>query len=273
VASDRGIKVVQDGRLVWYRDTPDEDYWHGHWSDKVRSEYYEAARRQSLRTSELGRVIMDTFDVGDRVLEAGCGAGWYVAALVAHGFDVDGIEFSKSLVGAVNTVAPDLPVRYGDACHLDEPDGSYGAYLSIGVVEHRLEGPELFLAEAFRLLKPGGRAVVTVPGFGPTRRSKAQFRRYGRRPPSDLPFYQYGFRVEELADLMTGAGFHVDNVGYQGVHRLLDEEAPSYRWAIRRRGGERVIRRALEKLLDTRDGHMALVVATRPNEQSERTAR
>lgn len=265
MASDRG-KVAQDGRLVWYRATPDEDYWHRHWSDKVTPEYYESARRQPLRTCQLGRVIVETFADEDRVLEAGCGAGWYVAALEAHGFDVDGIEFSKSLVGAVNSVVPDLPVRFGDACHLDEPDGSYGAYLSIGVVEHRLEGPEPFLAEAFRLLKPGGRAVVTVPGFGPARRSKAKFRQYGRRPPSGLPFYQYGFRVEELADLITGAGFHVDKVGYQGVHRLLDEEAPPYRWAMRHRGGERVIRRGLEKLLDNRDGHMALVVATRPKD-------
>lgn len=269
MASDRCTKVVQDGRLVWYRATPDEDYWHGHWSDKVRTEYYEAARQQPLERSELGRVIMNTFDAEDRVLEAGCGAGWYVAALAAHGFDVDGIEFSKSLVDAVNKVAPDLPVRYGDATHLREPNGSYGAYLSIGVVEHRLEGPEPFLAEAFRLLKPGGRAVVTVPGFGPTRRTKSQFRQYGRRPPYGRPFYQYGFRVEELADLMAGAGFRVDIMGYQGVHRLLDEEIPAYRWALRRRGGERVVRRALEKLLDTRDGHMALVVATRPNVQSE----
>lgn len=258
------VKLARNGRLLWFRAEADEAHWYRHWADKVRSDYYSAARELPLGASQLGRTIAETFDPKGRLLEAGCGAGWYVAALDSHGFDVEGIEYSKMLVDLVNRTAPELAVRFGDATHLGESDGSYSSYLSIGVVEHRETGPEPFLQEAFRLLRPGGRAIVTVPGFGPIRRIKARLGGY-RAQRSDLPpFYQFGFDVAELASLIEAVGFRIDHTEYHSVHRLLHEEFSTYRYLSAKRGGERFLRRPLERLIGTRDGHMAVVVATRP---------
>ncbi len=260
----RAVKLVRDGRLVWYSETPDEAHWHHRWKSRVTSSYYAAAQDGFLERDELGRLLLSVLPTTGRLLEAGCGAGQYVAALQAAGFDVEGIEFSQPLVDLVNRVAPTLPVRFGDALSLDEPDASFDGYVSVGVVEHVEEGPERFLDEAFRLLAPGGRAVVTVPGFGPLRRTKARLGTYGRAASDGLEFYQYGFPATELELLMASAGFVVERSGYTGAHRMLVEELPAYRWMVGRRGGERLVKRPLERLLADRDGHMTYVVAMRP---------
>lgn len=263
MSEGRGHKVVEGRRLVWYAQAPDEAHWERHWADKVRLDYYEGAWGADLRQQELGSVLLDTFPPDARILEAGCGAGWYVAALEGAGYSVDGIEFSAALVARISAVVPELPVRWADATALDTPDGSYDAYLSIGVMEHVREGPEAFLLEAVRLLTPGGRAIITVPAFGPLRRLKGRFRRSSGQAPTD-PFYQYGFRREDFAAHVADAGFVIDRVEYRGLHRMLTEESAPYRWLSGRRGGERLVRRGLERLVGTRDGHMVLVVATRP---------
>ena len=255
------ITVAEGSRLAWYAFEPDSKHWLEHWRAKVTPRYYEQARR-ALPRDELGRTLLVTFAKDGRVLEAGCGAGWYVAALRSAGYDIEGIDFSRELVELVNEIEPDLPVRWGDATDVAEPDGSYASYLSVGVVEHRHDGPEPFISEAHRLLRPGGRAVFTVPSFGPIRQLKARLRRYPRTPPP-LPFFQYGFSSAELAAHVAAAGFHVDEVHYQGLYRVMAEELPGYWRLTTLRGGER-IRSVVDRLFGGRDGHMAVVVATKP---------
>ncbi|MCB0976748.1 MAG: class I SAM-dependent methyltransferase [Acidimicrobiales bacterium] len=259
------VKVRSGRRLIWYEARPDDAFWHEHWGVKVSPAYYEDARRRDLGRDELGRVLAEVFDREGRLIEAGCGAGWYVAALGSAGYDVDGVESSEPLVQLVNRVEPSLPVRRADVTALPEADETYRSYLSIGVVEHREAGPQPFLSEAFRVLEPGGRAVFTVPSFGPVRRFKARVGLYGRQCPPHLEFFQYGYTGDELAELIAEAGFLVDRVGYYGTYRLLSEEIPLYRWATRQRGGERLVRRPIDRLLAGRDGHMVLVVATKPS--------
>ncbi len=256
-----GVKVAHGRRLAWYLAEPDEQFWQQHWNRKIVPGYHEQARRH-VRSDELAAVLLRTFPPGSRVLEAGCGAGWYVAALGAADYDVDGIEYAEGLVRIVNAAEPGLPVRRGDALAVDADDASYDAYLSIGVVEHRFEGPEPFFAEAWRVLRPGGRAVFTVPAYGPVRRTKARLGRYRTAPP-DEPFFQWGFRADEFADLVRDGGFRVDWVGYQHLYRMLVEEVPGYWRMTMQRGGHRA-RRAIDRLVGARDGHMVLVTATKP---------
>lgn len=95
---------------------------------------------------------------GQRVLDAGCGAGHHLAALVERGADVVGLEGSETLVALART-------RLGEAVEihqhdLDTPldfieDASFDGVVCALVVHHLRDRPA-FLHEVFRVLRPGG---------------------------------------------------------------------------------------------------------------------
>jgi SAM-dependent methyltransferase len=278
-------RQVANGRLAWCGEPGDERYWYEYWKTRLTPDYYASAEAAPLHTDELGRILLDYLPAQGLLLEAGCGAGYWVAALRARGMDIEGIEFARELVELVHVANPQLPVRWGNALAINRPGEYYAAYLSIGVVEHRVEGPEPFLAEAYRVLKPGGRILIAVPFYGSLRRFKTvmatasaattitrlcrlialRYRRDdGKRrhaahnsEGSALPFFQYGFRRAEFAHLLRKAGFDVEYAQPLYAHRLLQEELAGYdRLASR----APFIKRLAERLLCKRDGHMLMVV-------------
>ena len=249
-------RYVARGRIEWYGEAGDERYWYEYWKARLTADYYSMAENASLERDELGQILLAYLAPDGLHLEAGCGAGYWVAALKQQGWRIEGIEYARELVELVRTVNPDLPVKQGDALAIDCPDGFYDAYLSIGVVEHRLEGPEPFLIEAWRVLKPGGRIIIAVPFFGPLREVKSALMMYERRRPA-LPFFQFGFGKGEFACLLHKAGFHIEYARPLYAHRLLQEELPGYDRLVKRAP---FIRRLAERLLHKRDGHMLLMV-------------
>lgn len=246
---------------MWFGGDADEAFWSEYWHSSLSTDYYTGARSADLATLIPG--VTERLDPEGRHLEAGCGLGYYVEALAGRGFRIEGIEYSKDLVDAILRVRPTLPIRCEDALEIRVPDASYDSYLSFGVVEHRIEGPEPFLSEAFRVLKAGGWAFVSVPAFGPIRRLKAHLGVYHAvNERSD--FFQYGFTAEEMRQLLRDAGFHPLCHYFHGAHRLLQEEVPGYARIAAGRGG-RHVKTGATSLVEGFDGHMLMMIARKPH--------
>lgn len=254
----RPAKAVIGHRLAWYAQAPTEEYWHQHWEETVNPEYYARARTSSTAVDILTREILRFLSREGRLVEAGCGSGWFVALLSHAGYDVDGVDSSVQLVHLVNQVMPSLPVRVGDVGRFEVADMTYQSYLSIGVMEHDFRGPERLLAEAFRILRPGGRAVISVPAFGPLRRFKARVGLYASHAPPDLEFYQFAFHPKEFAELARESGFAIRKTTFMGLPRLLQEEVPAYRHLATVRGGQRFVRDPIVRAFHSHDGHMII---------------
>ncbi len=106
------------------------------------------------------------------ILEAGSGPGHVVAYLAAQGYDIEGVELNAAVVDAISRLRPALRVRVGDIGEMDVPAGFYTGLLSFGVIEHFKSGPAGPLAEHYRVLAPGGIAIISVPSLTLLRRAK-----------------------------------------------------------------------------------------------------
>ncbi|MGH8996019.1 MAG: class I SAM-dependent methyltransferase [Acidimicrobiales bacterium] len=99
--------------------------------------------------------------LGDRaapVLEIGIGSGLVALGLAKRGRPVAGVDVAaRMLTQAVDRLGP--VVARADATVLPFPTGSFDQAVSAWVV-HAVARPDLLFAEAFRVLRPGGRFLV-----------------------------------------------------------------------------------------------------------------
>jgi ubiquinone/menaquinone biosynthesis C-methylase UbiE len=98
---------------------------------------------------------------GQHVLDVACGPGYLAAAASARGASAQGLDFSAEMVAIARGNHPDLIVTEGDAEEMPYAGGTFDAVVSsFGI--HHVPRPALALAEALRVLKPGGRIAFTV---------------------------------------------------------------------------------------------------------------
>ncbi|GAK57907.1 methyltransferase type 11 [Candidatus Vecturithrix granuli] len=112
------------------------------------------------------------------ILEAGCGTGRVVKFMHDLGYIIEGIELNEEIVQQVKQLYPELRLFSGDILNIPRNDHSYGGIISFGVVEHFPEGLQRPLAELYRVLKPGGIAIITVPSLNRVRQIKYVLEKY-----------------------------------------------------------------------------------------------
>lgn len=143
---------------------------------------------------------------GGVVLEAGCGEGYGADLLAGTARAVLALDYDGATVAHVRARYPRVGVARANLVALPVPDGSVDVVVSLQVIEHLWE-QERFLRECLRVLRPGGRLMVSTPNritFSP-----------GRDTPLN-PFHTRELDPRELAGLVTDAGF--GRVVVQGLH-------------------------------------------------------
>lgn len=102
---------------------------------------------------------------GQRILDAGCGPGFYVAELAAKvgpGGLVVGVDRSSDMLGlaaARSAGRSNVEFREGEATALPVRDEEFDAAVSVQMLEYLTE-VDAALAELHRALRPGGRLAV-----------------------------------------------------------------------------------------------------------------
>lgn len=110
---------------------------------------------------------------GDRVLDIGCGPGWFwasVADLLPADLALTLADLAAGMVEEALSRCASLPLgalagRQAEATGLPFDDGVFDAVLAMHMLYH-VEDPDAAIAEAHRVLKPGGHLAVTTNGAG-----------------------------------------------------------------------------------------------------------
>lgn len=94
------------------------------------------------------------------VLDLGCGGGFLANYLARHGHRVTGVDTTPENLVVARTHDPTGRVAYevADACALPFADASFDVVCAMDLIEH-VEEPERLIAEASRVLRPGGLVV------------------------------------------------------------------------------------------------------------------
>lgn len=98
-----------------------------------------------------------------KILDFGCGSGYFVGQLAEIGYQSFGLDNSvESIKFGEGQGIKNLTVTDGD--RIDFPDNFFDCILLLDVLEH-LENESPAIKEIQRVLSPGGIAIITVPAF------------------------------------------------------------------------------------------------------------
>src|SRR5262245_36532794 len=126
----------------------------GEWETMRRRFFGEGVRRAAIATAGIGPGML--------VADIGTGAGFLAEEALDAGARVIGIDISEGMLAQVTARLAGRPFtgRLGNTASLPLQSGEVDAVLG-NMVLHHAEDPPAAIAEMARVLKPGGRLVIT----------------------------------------------------------------------------------------------------------------
>jgi 2-polyprenyl-3-methyl-5-hydroxy-6-metoxy-1,4-benzoquinol methylase len=197
------------------------------------SEYHEelweaipAGREPEHLAVRLAFLLQHT-DAGETVLDVGCGEGRFASELARAGAHVIGIDVANEPLRRAAAAHPDLQLRLvAPAGPWPFDDASFDVVWAGEVIEH-VHDTARWLSEIRRVLRPGGRLLLSTPAHPLLHRlglalSPRAFQRHFDPLSDHLRFYTNGTLRRLLEEFgMREIEIHDGGGPFPGARRLL----------------------------------------------------
>jgi len=157
------MELLEQERLVHNHYNKISNKWGDLYKDEVTFANYNFIVRK--------RHVMGLFDkTGGRFLDAGCGTGDFIPDLVGRNGKVTALDFAEDMIAqsrsrmAKKGLDKQVDFAVGDVTNLDFADNFFDAIIGVGLIEYLTDYRAAF-QEFYRVLKPGGIVIVTVPSI------------------------------------------------------------------------------------------------------------
>jgi 2-polyprenyl-3-methyl-5-hydroxy-6-metoxy-1,4-benzoquinol methylase len=206
-------------RTLAYAPMPSSDYHEAVWERIPQGlEPSDFALRRSFLIGQL--------EQGDRVLDVGCGEGAFAAEITRAGAAVLGVDVAEEPLRRARERHPALDLRRVEgegAWELE--DASFDVVWAGEVIEH-VADTAAWLSELRRVLRPGGRLLLSTPAHGPLKLMRLALSPQARAAHFDprgehLRFYTRDALTELLEDFRFQAIEVRAAGGPPGARRLL----------------------------------------------------
>lgn len=161
------------------------------WATPADPQQWELARSRYSLCARLA--------AGGDLLEVGCGTGFGLEAISPFASRCVGVEIDQVNAATAAARARHCTILRGDASRLPFADGTFDCVVALEMIYY-VADQQRFLRDARRLLRPGGRVLVTLPNA-----SRPQF--------SPSPFSTSYPGTGQLRSMMEDAGFAVQIYG------------------------------------------------------------
>lgn len=189
----RTLPALSDSQLSRFYP---EDYWGA--EDQPSQTWIESSQ------AEKTRFLSDSQLTAGKILDVGCGSGFFLRALDPAKWERFGVETSEAACAATVRALGSGRVFTGSLTLSEWPDSSFDVVTFWSALEHTNE-PRANLKEARRITKPGGSVIIQVPNS-----ASYQARWFGGDWFAlDAPRHRYHFNLPILERLLSETGFKV----------------------------------------------------------------
>lgn len=150
---------IMDNQSLVVRKTKE---WSFNWVPKP---LYRCFAHRNYRRLDECKMALHWLDagLGERILDIGCGDGYFSHKISMRGAKVVGIDIHRKRLSQAHERNKNerTTFKYMNAEDLDYQDGGFDKVISLCVIEH-FEKPDAVLQEVYRVLKPGGTLVFSA---------------------------------------------------------------------------------------------------------------
>lgn len=179
--------------------------------DKLSSGYDQFIEKhwKIYASSLLDRISSDV-NAEDTILEIACGTGLVALKVAERASEVHGIDISAPMIKEAEEKLrrkgfDNVEFSVEDAYSLHFGDDIFDTVICNNAL-HNMKYPQKALSEIKRVLKPGGRFIAVIVGFGEALKYKMLFTVF--KPFIKLPVF-HKLNLDETANMIKGSGFSI----------------------------------------------------------------
>jgi len=194
-----------------------EDRWNEIYSEGIDedAEHHVLAKHLNAKSHEVFhrfvyQAAVDRVEPGARILDAGCGSGYFCDYYARRGYRVDGFDFNADLIRIAKKRYPDLFLEQLNVYDCGRLEGPYDLVVCAGVIQNVTE-PERALAAMASVQRAGGLLSICA--------THARFLGNLVQPLITRLFQSFRMKFErytprKLARLADAAGYDLEEVRY-----------------------------------------------------------
>ncbi len=156
-----GLVKCQNCGLVFMEQIPTVEELNKHYEKYS----YTSEGYLSPLTIKSYQALLDEFEAyrkNNKILDVGCGRGWFLEEAKKRGWDVYGTEYSQTAVAVCQKKA--IKMKEGQLNPDDFTEGEFDVITSFEVLEH-INNPNEDVENIYKLLRKGGLFYCTTPNF------------------------------------------------------------------------------------------------------------
>lgn len=217
-------------------------------SDKELEEHYKGYGRNdylSPITIKRYNELLDTFEKfrkTNKILDVGCGIGYFLEVAKERGWDVYGTEYTDEAIHICSLKG--INMQKGILSSRNYQNEEFDIITSFEVIEH-INNPIDELTNFYKVLRKGGLVYLTTPNFNSLLRYRLKSEYNVICYPEHLSYYT----PKTLKKLFTSVGFKTKKIKSTGISltRLKTSKGVSKQSFISKESDDEKIRGQIEK--------------------------